>query len=195
MKIIGLTGGIGSGKSTVASIFQQLGVPVYNSDIRAKHLMNENEEIIANIKAVFGNSTYNSNGVLQREVLASIVFNNATKLQQLNSIVHPWVKKDTTEWEKKHEAHAYVIKESAILFETGIYKDMYKIILVTAPEDIRINRVMERDSCTRSDVLQRISKQFSDEKKIPLSDYIIVNDGIQALLPQVKEIHQKIVLL
>lgn len=195
MKIIGLTGGIGSGKSTVASIFEQLGVPVYNSDIRAKHLMNENEEIIANIKAVFGNSTYNSSGVLQREVLASIVFNNATKLQQLNSIVHPWVKKDTTEWEKKHEAHTYVIKESAILFETGIYKDMYKIILVTAPEDIRINRVMERDSCTRSDVLQRISKQFSDEKKIPLSDYIIVNDGIQALLPQVNEIHQKIVLL
>ena len=192
MKMVGLTGGIGSGKSTVAKLFEQLGIPVYNSDIRAKLLMHTDEQLIEGLKKIFGEGIYDENKQLKNKEIASIVFNNATKLQQLNNLVHPLVKIDTKKWEVENASAPYLIKESAILFETGIYKEMTKNILVVAPIDLRIERVMLRDHCTREDLLARINKQMSDEQKIPLADYIIQNDGIQSLILQVTTIHQNI---
>ena len=195
MIMVGLTGGIGSGKSTVASVFHQLGVPIYNSDTRAKILMNTDKELITAIKELFGNDIYDQNQQIKRQELAQIVFHNTTKLQQLNAIVHPVVKEDSRIWQMENSQHPYLIKESAILFETGIYKQMKKNILVIAPENLRIERVMQRDNCSREDVIARISKQMNDSIKIKMADYIIENDGIQSLILQVNQIHTNLLEL
>lgn len=195
MIMVGLTGGIGSGKSTVAEIFAQLGIPIYNSDTRAKTLMNSDIALIAAIKNLFGEDIYDQDNHIKREKLASIVFNNATKLQQLNAIVHPAVKEDSRNWQKNNIQFPYLIKESAILFETGIYKEMQKNILVVAPEALRIERVMQRDQCSREEVLARMSKQMKDEEKIKMADFIIENDGIHSLILQVNEIHNTLLNL
>jgi dephospho-CoA kinase len=192
MVLVGLTGGIGSGKSTIANLFEQLGIPVYNSDIRAKGLMHTDEQLIEGLKKIFGEVIYDENNQLKNKEIASIVFNNATKLQQLNNLVHPLIKLDTKKWVAENKSAPYLIKESAILFETGIYKEMTKNILVVAPIDLRIERVMLRDHCTREDVLARINKQMTDEQKIPLANYVIQNDGIQSLILQVTAIHQNL---
>ncbi|MEI6311090.1 MAG: dephospho-CoA kinase [Bacteroidota bacterium] len=190
--MVGITGGIGSGKSTVSKLFEQLGIPVYNSDIRAKVLMHTDDQLIEGLKKIFGETIYDENKQLKNKEIASIVFNNATKLQQLNNLVHPLVKEDTKKWQVENASAPYLIKESAILFETGIYKEMSKNILVVAPMELRIERVMLRDNCSREDVQARINKQMSDEQKIPLADYIIQNDGIQSLILQVTTIHQNL---
>ena len=193
--MIGLTGGIGSGKSTVAKLFAKLGIPIYNSDYRAREIMNSNPTLIGQIKALFGDDIYDDQGFVLRSKLAQIVFHNATKLQQLNALVHPAVKEDSKIWEQSHKEAAYLVKESAILFETGIYKDMRKNILVVAPEELRIERVMQRDHVSREDVLARISKQMSDKEKISMTDFIIENDGIHSLQLQVDDIHNQLVNL
>lgn len=193
--MIGLTGGIGSGKSTVAKLFAKLDIPIYNSDFRAREIMNTNPTLIAQIKDLFGNDIYDEQGFIQRSKLAQIVFHNATKLQQLNAIVHPAVKEDSKIWEQSHLEAPYLIKESAILFETGIYKDMRKNILVIAPEELRIERVMQRDHVSREDVLARISKQMSDKEKITMADFVIENDGIHSLQLQVDDIHNQLLNL
>ncbi len=195
MLIIGLTGGIGSGKSTVATIFSKLNVPIYDSDTRAKTLLNTNQELITKVKDLFGKDIYDQDNHIKREELAKLVFNNATKLQQLNAIVHPAVKEDTKIWQELHKDNKYVIKESAILFETGIYKDMYKNILVIAPLELRIQRVMHRDNATKEQVEARINKQMRDEEKMNLADYIIINDESISLVEQVLIIHRNILSL
>jgi dephospho-CoA kinase len=172
-KIVGLTGGIGSGKTTMAKYFADQGIPVYIADDEAKKIMLMPDVAKAVLNA-FGKEALN-NGVPDKKKLADIVFANPEKLEILNSIIHPKVREHFYEWVKKQKDEVFVIKEAAILFESGSYKDCDKIILVTAPREIRIKRVMERDSISEGKVLERIANQWDDEKKKALSDYIINN--------------------
>ncbi|MFA7444766.1 MAG: dephospho-CoA kinase [Flavobacteriaceae bacterium] len=185
-KIIGLTGGIGSGKSTVASYFQELGVPVYIADTEAKKIMEE-AETIEQVQKLFEENVI-VEGKLDRKKIASIVFNNPEKLEQLNQVIHPRVKQDFKNWLKKHQQHRFVIKEVAILFETGSEKEFDAIILVTAPEKIRIERVMQRDKVTEAQVMERIKNQLSDQEKINKSSFIIKNLLKKDTKKQVKEL-------
>ena len=185
-RIIGLTGGIGSGKTTVANYFLTLGIPVYISDVEAKKVM-EFPEIIIKISQQFGEEII-VNGKLNREKLAAIVFKFPEKLRQLNTIVHPEVKKHFDNWIKKHKNYSFIIKEAAILFESGSYKDCDKIITVTAPLETRIARVLTRDSTTREKVLQRINNQLSDEERIARSQFVITNENLDETKKQVNKI-------
>jgi dephospho-CoA kinase len=189
MKIIGLTGGIGSGKSTVADIFLTLGIPVYESDAMAKLLMNTNEDLKDNIRQLLGPQSY-SNGEINRGWIAEKVFADKHLLQQLNAIVHPAVKNDAITWanDPANVKAPYVIKESAILFEEDLTEELEAIILVVAPAEIRIQRVMERDHITHQQIEERMQHQWTDEKKIPLSDFVIFNDGERSLIEQVRDI-------
>jgi len=172
-KIIGLTGGIGSGKTTVAKIFESLGVPIYISDVEAKKLM-ETEEIIFQIEQIFGSSIV-VNQKIDRAALAKIVFESQEMLKKLNEIVHPAVASHFEKWVKNHENHRFVIKEAAILFETGGHKFCDKTILVTAPKEVRIARVMKRDQTDKEQILKRMQHQWDDDKKASLADFIINN--------------------
>ncbi|WP_417941980.1 dephospho-CoA kinase [Flavobacterium sp. RS13.1] len=174
-KIIGLTGGIGSGKTTIANYFKEIGLPVYIADDKAKEIM-QSEFVLKEIKAVFGEVIF-ENEVLNRAKLADIVFNNADKLNQLNAIIHPAVKKDFELWLQKNKNYDYVIYEAAILFESGRYIECDVVITVTAPEEIRIERVIKRDKTSRKQVLDRMKMQWKDEQRIPMSDFIIFNDS------------------
>jgi dephospho-CoA kinase len=193
MKLIGLTGGIGSGKSTVAGIFKTLGIPVYESDTRAKELMNSNTELREKIEQLLGPQSY-VHGEINRQWMAEKVFTDSNLLKQLNAIVHPAVKVNATLWANSIEnaSSPYVIKESAILFEENLTAELDAIILVVAPSSIRIERVMKRDGMARDQVEDRIHHQWVDEKKIPLADYIIYNDGQRSLLDQVMDIDRLI---
>jgi dephospho-CoA kinase len=185
-KIIGLTGGIGSGKTSIAKYFEQKGIPVYIADERAK-IVSSKPEVVNKIISAFGQEILDENDNISKEKLAKIVFTNSKKLQLLNSIIHPEVKKDFTEWIKKQNK-PFVIKEAAILFESGSYKDCDIIITITAPIEERINRVMKRDKTTREKVLDRISNQWSDEKRIEKSDFVIENSSLNIAFEQVNEI-------
>jgi len=185
-KVIGLTGGIGSGKTTIANYFAAMGVPVYIADDEAKKVM-QSENIIKQIKKAFGDSLF-ENEILNRAKLAEIVFNNAEKLATLNAIVHPAVKKDFELWLQQNKKHDYVIYEAAILFESGRYKECDVIITVTAPEEIRIERVIKRDNTTREQVLSRMKMQWNDEKRISLSNFIINNSNLKIAKEEVVKI-------
>lgn len=189
---VGITGGIGAGKSIVAKVFEKLGVPVYYADARAKALMVTNENLVNQIKATFGEDIYKENE-LDRAKLAQVVFNNTSKLEQLNKLVHPAVKEDFIAWANKHKTAPYVLEEAAILFESGSYKLMDKVITVICPQDIRIKRVMERDGVTREAVLARMANQWKEEEKMALSDFIVQNDGEKLVIPQVLAIHRSII--
>jgi len=190
MNLIGLTGGIGSGKTKVAAVFETLGIPVYESDSKAKYLMNTNEEIRKKIIDLFGPESYNVDDELNRPWITSRVFSDHEQLEKLNAIVHPAVYKDLLEWtmEPHHNSAPYLIQESAILFEENLTRRLNAIILVVAPEELRIERVIARDNVTREDVLQRIKLQWPDEKKISSSDYVIYNDGERSLITQIRDI-------
>lgn len=185
-KIIGLTGGIGSGKTTIANIFQSFGIPIYIADDEAKKIM-ESPEIINEIKDVFGTSVF-ENEVLNRQKLAEIVFNTPKKLEQLNKIVHPAVKKHFDQWLSNHTTSPYIVYEAAILFESGRYKDCDVIITVTAPVETRIHRVIERDRTTRALVLKRINSQWTDDERISKSDFVIENTSIEEAKTEVLKI-------
>ena len=190
MKLIGLTGGIGSGKSTVAGLFRTLGIPVYESDERAKQLMNENASVRNQIIQLFGADAYAAETGLNRPLLASKVFIDPSLLKQLNAIVHPAVHEDLKTWAKEDAQMSapYLLQESAILFEEDLTKRLDSTILVVAPEEIRIDRVMKRDNHSREQILDRIKMQWPDERKIPLADFVIYNDGERALILQVRDI-------
>ena len=190
---IGLTGGIGSGKTTIAGIFEVIGIPVYYADIAAKNLMNENKIVRDAIENSFGKNSY-LNNKLNREYLAQAVFNDEEKLALLNSIVHPATINDADIWMKK-QTSSYIIKEAALLFESGSNKYLDFIIGVSAPIELRIQRTMARDKIERSQVMERISKQMPEETKLGLCDFIIINDEQQMLIPQVLELHQKLLQL
>lgn len=188
-KIIGLTGGIGSGKSTVANFFKELGVPVYIADSEAKKIM-DNPEIIQEVQSVFDENIIDKNGKLDRKKIADVVFNNPAKLQELNAIIHPKVKDDFVIWLKKHQEYPFIIKEVAILFETKSEKDFDKIILVTAPEEIRIKRVMKRDNVSEKEVLERMKNQLPDTEKMSKSDYVVDNKNVNDTKKQIKKIYE-----
>jgi len=185
-KIIGLTGGIGSGKSTIAGYFKALGVPVYIADDEAKKLMN-NPETVKKVQSVFEENVI-ENHVLDRKKIAALVFSNPQKLEQLNSVVHPEVRKHFLTWLKTHKNEPFIIKEAAILFESGSYKDCDKIIMVTAPEEIRVERVMHRDKVTKAQVLERMQNQWPEEEKIKRSDFVIENIDLKESEKKVNEI-------
>ena len=185
-KIIGLTGGIGSGKTTIANYFKSFGIPVYIADDEARKIT-QSSEIISAIKAVFGDEVFH-NEKLNREQLAKIVFNSPEKLEKLNNIVHPAVKKHFEQWLLHYKNVHYVIYEAAILFESGSYKNCDFIITVTAPVDLRIQRVMDRDKTTRELVLKRINAQWTDEQRISKSDFVIENTAKQTTKLEVDKI-------
>jgi len=185
-KVIGLTGGIGSGKTTIANYFNELGVPVYIADDGAKRVM-QSHDILEEVKAVFGNGIFDGE-VLNRAKLAQIVFNDKEQLAKLNAIVHPGVKRDFELWMQGYKNYEYVIYEAAILFESGRYKECDVIITVTAPEEIRIERVIERDKTTREQVLSRMKMQWNDEKRISKSNFVINNDNLKIAKEEVVKI-------
>ncbi|WP_394776600.1 dephospho-CoA kinase [Flavobacterium sp.] len=185
-KVIGLTGGIGSGKTTIANYFAEMGVPLYIADDEAKKVM-QSEKIVEQIKTTFGNSLFEDE-ILNRAKLAEIVFSDRDKLAELNAIVHPAVKEDFKFWLQQNRKHDYVIYEAAILFESGRYKECDVIITVTAPEEIRIERVVKRDNTTREQVLSRMKMQWNDEKRISLSNFVINNSNLKIAKEEVVKI-------
>lgn len=185
-KVIGLTGGIGSGKTTVANYFEEMGVPVYIADDGAKRVM-QSKNILKEVKSAFGGNIFDGD-VLNRAKLAQVVFNDKEQLAKLNAIVHPAVKLDFEEWMKEHKNQDYVIYEAAILFESGRYKDCDVIITVTAPEEVRIDRVIKRDKTTREQVVSRMKMQWNDEKRISKSNFVINNNNLKKAKEEVVKI-------
>lgn len=185
-KIIGLTGGIGSGKTTIANYLHSFGIPVYIADDEAKKLM-QSIEIIDAIKNIFGESVF-ENGILNREKLAKIVFNDAEQLEKLNAIVHPAVKKHFEDWLLKHKSAPYIIYEAAILFESGSYTNCDLIITVTAPVDVRIQRILKRDKTTPELITKRMEAQWTDEQRVLKSDFVIENSALESAKQKVEEI-------
>lgn len=191
MQRIGITGGIGSGKSTIARIFSTLGIPVFYADDAAKSVMTEDGEVIAAVKKNFGDEAYLENGQLNRSYLAGKVFTDEAQLKILNSIVHPATFRAMDRWTAGQKNVPYVLKEAALLFETGSYKQDTRTILVTAPKALRIARIMRRDGISEEQVLARMSRQMPDEEKEKLADFILVNDERSLLIPQVLELHAR----
>jgi len=187
MRCIGITGGIGSGKTSISKAFKTLGVPVYNSDVRAKLVMVENDELRHAIIKHFGSESYKGKE-LNRTFLAEQVFNDKSQLEKLNSLVHPAVFRDYEEW-KQEQNFVYHIREAAILFESGSHKNCDEVILISVPEEERIQRVMKRDGFSRTQVMERISKQWSDEEKMKLADHVWMNDNKEHLLEKVLAFH------
>ncbi|WP_378187221.1 dephospho-CoA kinase [Aquimarina sp. W85] len=192
MKIVGLTGGIGSGKSTVAKMFENLGVPVYIADIEAKKIMHKDASVKHQVISLLGVNAYLDDS-LNTGYIASKVFENKELLTKLNAIVHPAVALDFENWKKKQKTN-YIIKEVAILFEKGAQKDCDYTILVTAPKKLRIQRILDRDRTTVEEIEQRMNNQWEDSKKIPLADFIITNVALKEVEKQVLELHQKFML-
>lgn len=188
---VGITGGIGSGKSTVCRVFSLLGIPVYYADDAAKEIMHKDEQLKASIKHHFGENIYDENGQLQRAALGKIVFNDKDKLELLNSLVHPATIRQGEEWAARQQA-PYVIKEAALLFESGSAASLDVIIGVTAPQPLRILRVMKRDNVSREDVLARMYKQIEEPVKMKLCDFVIHNDDQQMVIPQVLKLHAQL---
>ena len=173
---VGLTGGIGSGKTTVSNFLLDYGIPVYNSDSKGKTLMNNNLELKNNIVSIFGERVYD-NGILNTNLLSSIVFNDSTKIEQLNNLVHPKVAQDFNQWVGKNNNKPILVKEAAILIESGAYLNMDKIILVVSEKSTRINRVSKRDNSDLESIEKRINLQLTDNEKIKYADYIIENNS------------------
>lgn len=190
---IGLTGGLGSGKSTVAKIFEVLGIPVYYADAEAKRIMNSDPELKARIIQHFGDQAYTDNQ-LNRTYLASVVFDNKDQLSLLNSLVHPVTIRDSKEWISK-QTTPYAIKEAALIFESGSQEYLDYVIGVSAPAHLRMQRAMQRDNLTRGQVQLRMSKQIEEVIKMHLCDFIIYNDEVKAVIPQVLELHKKLTAL
>lgn len=187
-KIIGLTGGIGSGKSRVVAVFTALGVPCYMADEAAKNLMSNNTTVQQQMIALFGESTYNHNG-LNRAYIGEIVFNDPQILAALNAIVHPAVAQDFSEWVTQQD-YPYLIKEVAILFETSGYKAVDQSLLITAPKEVRLQRAMLRDKTTKEAILARMNNQWEDEQRIPLAQHVIHNIDWEETETEVKRLHE-----
>ena len=193
-KIIGLTGGIGSGKTTVANFFKEKGVPVYIADDEAKKIM-DNNKVVAEVQQLFEERVIDNFGKLDRKKISQIVFYNKEKLNALNALIHPKIKAHFNTWLEKHASFSFVIKEVAILFETNGHLHCDATILVTAPIEIRVERVMKRDHKTREEVLQVINNQMPEEEKIKLATYVVENEKLEKTHKQVEIILQKLKFL
>ncbi len=191
---VGVTGGIGAGKTTVCRIFGQIGIPVFYSDSEAKKLMSSNEAIVSSLKNLFGSDIYTPVGDIDRKKLAGIIFNDKLALQKVNNIVHPEVRQHFAIWAEQQDA-LYVVQESAILFESNLSNLFDKVITVTAPLAMKIDRVVKRDGVKKEKVIERINNQISDSEKILKSDFVINADGARPIESQLFEIHKKILNL
>lgn len=191
---VGLTGGIGSGKTTVCSVFKQLGIPVYHADIQARLLSDTDTDIKTALTDLFGKNIYTQSG-LDRKRLSGIIFFNSDLLQKVNAIIHPKVKEHFNHWMNEHTDMKYIIHEAAILFESGLNTFFNKIITVAAPEDIRIKRIMKREGVTEDYVRNIMKNQWPERRKKNLSDYVIVNDQKKLILPQILKIHHELTAL
>lgn len=180
---VGITGGIGSGKSIIARVLSELGYPVFNSDLEAKRLMQSDPEVVSRIRGLFGTDAY-LEAAIDRQYIAERVFNNPELLSKLNAIVHPAVRLEFEQFISRNSNCSIVFNEAAILFETGAYKNFNFNILVTAPLELRISRVVKRDNVSRQHVMERINNQWSDDQKIPLSDFVFLNDDREPVLAQ-----------
>ena len=191
---VGITGGIGSGKTTVCQIFESLGIPVYYADEWAKWLINNEEEVKKGVLEIFGTEAYTPKGEYNRLFVAKIVFANKEKLAALNALVHPAVEIHSRAWHHKQAAAGapYTLKEAALMIESGSHQFLDYLIVMTAPEALRIRRVMQRDGVTEEQVRVRMKNQMPEVEKVKLADFVIVNDGQQMLIPQVWQIHQLI---
>jgi dephospho-CoA kinase len=188
---IGITGGIGSGKTLVSKIFSLLDIPVYNADARARFIMNTDEEVIEKVKDTFGEEAF-QNDMLNSAFVSRQVFNDEEKLRRLNSFVHPKVAIDFKSWVAEFSKSPYILKEAALLYEAGSYKDLDKIIVISSPTELRIKRVLHRDpQRTEAAVKAIIAKQWADEEKVKRADYVIVNDDKNMVIPQVLKLHQE----
>jgi len=187
---IGITGGLGSGKSTVAHIFEVLGIPVYYADTASKRLMNEDDEVKSSIQNAFGQAAY-TKGKLNTKYVSDIVFKDKKKLAILNSIIHPATLIDAAEWMNNQKSF-YALKEAALIFESGSNKSLDYVIGVKSPLEMRLQRAMFRDTITIEEVIARISQQMNEDDKMELCDYIIVNDEQQMLIPQVLDLHKQL---
>jgi len=191
---IGITGGIGSGKSLIAKIFARLGTPIYDADVHAKALMTTDGILVSQIKKEFGDLSYHADGSLNREWLSQHVFSNEARLEKLNSLVHPRVAVDYENWVGMQTEVPYVLKEAALLFESGSFRLLDKIIVVSAPEAIRQERVLKRDKHRTVEQFREIvEKQLPEEEKLKRADYIIVNDDVTPVIPQVLKLHQEFI--
>lgn len=189
---IGITGGIGSGKTTICKVFETLGIPVFYADTIAKEIMITDTVLVAGIKDAFGEESYFENGSLNNKHIAAIVFNNIDELVKLNALVHPAVFRAFETWEKDIPSTVpYTLKEAALLFESGSYKMCDQNILVTSPMAVKLARVMQRDKVTEAQVLARMDKQLSDEQKIAMADYFIENTEQKSVIEQVLNLHQQ----
>jgi len=187
---IGITGNIGSGKTTISKLFEVLGIPVFYADAAAKTMMTHDRQLVADVRNTFGDAAYFADGSLDRKYLADIVFNDDAQLAKLNALTHPAVFRAFDNWVAGIKNVPYVIKEAALLFESTSYKLCDYSLLVTAPLELRITRVTQRDNITAAEVRGREAKQFTQEKKRELADYIIENDETQLLIPQVLKLHE-----
>jgi len=191
---VGITGGIGSGKSIVCQAFNVIGIPVFNADVVSKQILETDISVHQSLFDFFGVGIF-SNNIPDRKKLAELVFNDAEKLAKLNSIMHPKVREDFAYWVNKNAHLAYVIQESAILFETGLWKYFDKTILVAAPINERIHRVIHRDTASEDEITKRINNQWTDEQKAKLANFRVQNSNSDRLIPQLLEIHQQLLLL
>jgi len=189
MITVGLTGGIGSGKTYVSTYFENIGIPVYNSDVNAKKLMVTSPAIISSLKAEFGEKAYHTDGTLNKGHLSSIIFNNPSKRLAINNIVHPAVAQDFIDWQKQFKKNTYCVKEAAIIFETNGNKKLDYTITVYAPSDIRMERIIKRDNSDRKSIKARMDSQFSDFRKLRLTNFVIYNDGYLSIEEQVQKIN------
>ncbi len=189
---VGITGGIGTGKSTVAKIFRSMGIPFLDADVLAKEIVECDLELKAFIVQLFGEQSYTEDGKYNRKYIANIVFNDKDKLAQLNALVHPAVIKYGNDWAEEHRHSNYVLKEAALMFESGSYKHNDINILVQSPIELRLERVANRDGISKDEILKRIHAQMSDKEKIKLADKIIVNDEQHSLIEQVMQIHEEL---
>jgi dephospho-CoA kinase len=193
---IGITGGIGSGKSLVCKIFACLGVPIYDADSRAKSIMTTDGILVEQIKKEFGSLSYYEDGRLNREYLSAAVFNDADKLKRLNELVHPRVGADSEKWVEENATHPYLLREAALLFESGSFKKLDKIIVVTAPEALRVKRVLQRDKQrTEQEVIAIIRNQMTEEEKVKRADFVIHNDETELVVPQVLKLREQFVAM
>ncbi len=188
MILVGLTGNIGSGKTTVSRLFSMLGVPVYYADEKGRQFLGL-PEVREKVISLFGKDVLGENGEIDRQKLASVVFADKEKLRQLNAVIHPLIRADFRQWADKQAGHPYVMEEAAILFESGLADDFDRIVLVAAPEELRISRVCRRDGVEEGSVRQRARHQWSEKYKKPMSDYIIENDETSLVIDRVQEIH------
>jgi dephospho-CoA kinase len=189
---VAVTGGIGSGKSVVCKIFEKIGIPVFNADFEAKKLINTSRTIHDKLVSLFGAAIYQSNGDIHRKKMADLIFNDNFALQKVNEIVHPEVRKRFIEWGKEQNS-PYIIQEAAIIFESKQTQSFDKIITVTAPLELKIERVIKRDQVSKEEVYKRMQSQLPDEIKIAKSDFVIMNDEIEMIIPQIIEINNKLI--